>query len=175
MTVPALRISPAEEHREADEGEPVQQICRIEKLLAEADEDFQPAGSIGPEIELCFEESAHPFQEEFEHEEVVADRYAAVAIAPAMPPAQEEPLADSEPLFGAIPPLPEGVCHRRNAAPLQWGGCGSDENFAEVTPSLSRPESEPGWELRRRARCRYGTAEVQTIVRPSPPRVKPWV
>ena len=83
-----------------------QQICRIEQLLAEADEDFQPAGSIGPEIELCFEESAHPFQEEFEHEEVVADRYAAVAVAPAMPPAQEGQVADSDRSVGAAVVLP---------------------------------------------------------------------
>ena len=34
-----------------------------------------PPASIGPEVELRFEEPAHPFQEEFEHEEVVSDRY----------------------------------------------------------------------------------------------------
>ena len=65
---------------EAGDSEPSEQIHRIERLLAEADDDFQPAGSIGPEIELRFEETARPFQEEFEHEEVVADRYAARAI-----------------------------------------------------------------------------------------------
>jgi type II secretory pathway predicted ATPase ExeA len=81
---PALRISSAEEEHEADDSEPARQICRIERLLAEADDDFQPAGSIGPEVELYFDESAHPFQEEFEHEEVVADRYSAVAMASAM-------------------------------------------------------------------------------------------
>ena len=84
-SVPALRITPAEDEREADESEPAQQIHRIERLLAEADDDFQPAGSIRPEIELCFEEAAHPFQEEFEHEEVVADRYAAAAVKPSTP------------------------------------------------------------------------------------------
>ena len=40
------------------DGEPVRQIHRIEPLLAEADDDFQPAGSIGPEIELCLRRDA---------------------------------------------------------------------------------------------------------------------
>ncbi|MEN6558593.1 MAG: hypothetical protein ABFC54_10480, partial [Thermoguttaceae bacterium] len=72
---PSLRVTAIEEDREA---EPVQQIGRIEKLLAEADDDFQPAGSIGPEMEVRFDEpQIHPFQETFEQEEVVADRYAA--------------------------------------------------------------------------------------------------
>jgi type II secretory pathway predicted ATPase ExeA len=66
-----------EEAAEADDSAPAEQIHRIEKLLAQADDDFQPAGSIGPEIELCFDDADHPFQEKFEHEEVVQDRYAA--------------------------------------------------------------------------------------------------
>lgn len=77
---------------EAEALEPHDQLNRIETLLAEADEDFQPAGTIGPEIELHFEpeEAAHPFQEEFAAEEVVTDRYArkqatiSVVIAPAV-------------------------------------------------------------------------------------------
>jgi type II secretory pathway predicted ATPase ExeA len=60
----------------AEDAEPTEQIHRIERLLAEAGDDFQPAGSIGPEVELRFEDAIHPFQETFEHEEVVSDRYA---------------------------------------------------------------------------------------------------
>ena len=71
-----FRVAEVDEEAEDDECEPSQQIHRIERLLAKADDDFQPAGSIGPEVELYFEETAHPFQEEFEHEEVVLDRYA---------------------------------------------------------------------------------------------------
>ncbi len=41
-------------------------------MLGSVQNDFQPAGSIGPELELIFED---PFQEEFEKEEVVGDRY----------------------------------------------------------------------------------------------------
>lgn len=119
-STPALRITPAEEEREADDAEPVRQIHRIERLLAEADDDFQPAGSIGPEIELCFDESAHPFQEEFEHEEVVADRYAAMAVTPAALPAAQSEATGAEPVPVSSQPL---------------------------TATLSQREREPEWEL----------------------------
>ncbi len=78
VSIPALRVASAADENEA---EPVEQIHRIEELLAAADDDFQPAGSIGPELELRFDESPDPFQEPFDHEEVVADRYAGIAIA----------------------------------------------------------------------------------------------
>ena len=79
-TAPAVfRVLRSSKTRAEATAEPAEQIHRIERLLAEADDDFQPAGSIGPEIELYFEETPHPFQEEFEHEEIVADRYAAKA------------------------------------------------------------------------------------------------
>jgi len=76
-----FRVASVEdEEEEAGDVEPARQIHRIERLLAKADADedldFRPAGTIGPEIELRFEETLHPFQEEFEHEEVVSDRYA---------------------------------------------------------------------------------------------------
>jgi type II secretory pathway predicted ATPase ExeA len=120
---PALRITPAEDEREADEGEPVQQICRIEHLLAEADEDFQPAGSIGPEIELAFDASAHPFQEQFEHEEVVADRYAAAAATTATPSTSQDQVAEAVSLD--VPPP-------QDAPPRPW----ADADDAKTEPDL---------------------------------------
>ncbi len=147
---------PAEEH-EADDAEPGQQIRRIERLLAEADDDFQPAGSIGPEIELCFEESAHPFQEEFEHEEVVADRYAA-AVAPAATPKK---VAD-----------PEGQPERRRGPESE-------------TMLVSAPVSDPGPRFAGGGRHprqvlsaaaagrRPRTSRVSAVVRPTPPRLVP--
>jgi type II secretory pathway predicted ATPase ExeA len=85
-TTRVFRVASVEEEEtgeaETVDSEPSQQIHRIEQLLAEADDDFQPAGSIGPEIELCFEDTPHPFQEVFEHEEVVADRYAGRVTPP---------------------------------------------------------------------------------------------
>ncbi len=115
---PALWIASAEEDREGDQSEPVQQIHRIERLLAAADDDFQPAGSIGPEVELCFDNAAHPFQEQFAEEEVVADRYAAVAVAAPLPEkaaAGSEPVranpeksaSDAAPVAAALPAEPE--------------------------------------------------------------------
>jgi len=71
----------------AEDGpEPVEQLARIEKMLARVDEDFQPAGSIVPEAELVFDEPQHPFQEEFEEEEVICDRYARLHAARAQRP-----------------------------------------------------------------------------------------
>jgi type II secretory pathway predicted ATPase ExeA len=95
-TVPALRISSPAEEAEGNSSEAGRQIHRIERLLAEVDDDFQPAGSIGPEIELCFAETSHPFQEEFAHEEVVADRYAALAAAAASTNAAPEPVLEPD-------------------------------------------------------------------------------
>ena len=121
-----FRVASVEEE-EAESGgcEPSEQIHRIEELLAKADDDFRPAGSIGPEIELHFQPTPHPFQEEFEHEEVVSDRYAPKAAAQAaaetrvaspvsqqlssIPPLMKEPLDDTssvpdEPVLQEAPP-----------------------------------------------------------------------
>lgn len=94
-----FRVASVEdEDAESGECEPAEQIHRIEELLAKADDDFQPAGSIGPEIELHFESTPHPFQEEFAHEEVVSDRYASKAGA--------SKSADSHSLLKFSSPLP---------------------------------------------------------------------
>jgi hypothetical protein len=77
-TSPAVfRVASLDQPGEPGESEPAGQIHRIERLLAEADEGFQPAGSIGPEVQLQFDRTNHPFQEAFEHEELVTDRYQA--------------------------------------------------------------------------------------------------
>jgi hypothetical protein len=62
--------------------EPVEQIGHLQEILADVEEDFQPAGSIRPEIELRFDEPEHPFGEKFAEEEVIADRYAPAAETP---------------------------------------------------------------------------------------------
>jgi len=100
-----FRVASVEEEEEAEVGdsEPSEQIHRIKRLLAKADDDFQPAGSIGPEIELCFEDAAHPFKEEFEHEEVVSDRYAPRAATPV---AQEvRPATPGPERLPSVPPM----------------------------------------------------------------------
>jgi hypothetical protein len=71
-SVPMLRISP-----ESDEpsDDPVEQLDRIEQTLSGLDDDFQPAGSIGPELELVFDEAKDPFDEPFDEEELIVDRF----------------------------------------------------------------------------------------------------
>ncbi|MBI3837955.1 MAG: AAA family ATPase [Planctomycetia bacterium] len=47
----------------------------IEDQLSKIDDAFQPAGTIGSEVELDFPEFGDPFSEHFAEEEVVLDRY----------------------------------------------------------------------------------------------------
>jgi type II secretory pathway predicted ATPase ExeA len=118
-----FRVASVEEDEAVEEGvaasEPSEQIHRIEQLLAEADDDFKPAGSIGPEVELCFDLADHPFREEFEQEEVVQDRYAAKGVvekrveklpeqpaAPALAPAAKTISPPAAPCVSPAQPLP---------------------------------------------------------------------
>lgn len=92
VSLPPLRISPeTDEQSDAPAAEPAEQLQRIEAMLDSVEDDYQPTRpfggappdpsdrAIGPELELVFED---PFQEEFEKEEVVADRY----VQPGGPP-----------------------------------------------------------------------------------------
>jgi hypothetical protein len=64
-------------------GEPTQRIERIKDQLGTIDEQFQPAGTIGPEVELVFTNAEiNPFQEPFEEEEVIVDRFSRAAADP---------------------------------------------------------------------------------------------
>ncbi len=72
-SVPMLRVAGEEQDRVP---EPARQVARIQQALADMEEDFQPAGSIGPEVELVFDELSNPFCEAFEEEQIVNDRYA---------------------------------------------------------------------------------------------------
>ena len=64
--------------RAARHLEPERQVERLAQQLAGLEEDFAPIGSIGPEIELVFQDSLNPFGDGFLEEEVVFDRYAAL-------------------------------------------------------------------------------------------------
>jgi hypothetical protein len=74
-----------------DDPETFSQLRHIQKLLADVQGEFQPGGAIEPEVELVFE-TPHPFAEEFEEEEVIADRYATVAAPAAANPLAAEPV-----------------------------------------------------------------------------------
>ncbi len=97
-------ILPEIDAAESVDLEPVEQLQQIQEMLAEVEQEFCPVGTIGPEVELVFDQPAHPFQEPFEQEEVIADRYtpAAKAVGPA---------ADIGALRSAMPPelLPQSV------------------------------------------------------------------
>lgn len=57
---------------------------RLDELTAHVEsleEEFEPAGKIGPEAELVFTPSSDPFGVEFDDEEVVFDRYAAADVS----------------------------------------------------------------------------------------------
>lgn len=89
VSVPALRISPQSEQSETPGSEPAERLQGIEQMLDTVEADFQPAGSIAPEVELVFDD---PFREEFEREEVVADRCARAAALPERPtPEADQP------------------------------------------------------------------------------------
>ncbi len=92
--------------------EPAEQLQRIEGMLADAEEDFQPAGSIRPEVELVFDEPDRPFKEEFEQEEVVVDRYAPKALDEAEEPVEENEENVAETVEPAVCPIARPVRRR---------------------------------------------------------------
>lgn len=53
-----------------------QRFDEVERQLAQVEEDFRPVGTIGPDIDLPWTSSVDPFDESFDEEEVVFDRYA---------------------------------------------------------------------------------------------------
>jgi hypothetical protein len=71
-SVPALRVAPDE--RDLIE-ESNRRLDGIEESLEHLDNEFEPAGSIVPEIELVFHDPADLLNEDFLEEEIVADRY----------------------------------------------------------------------------------------------------
>jgi type II secretory pathway predicted ATPase ExeA len=58
-------------------SEPTEQIHEIQQMLGELEDDFRPAGTIGPEVELVLDDPGNPFSERFLEEEIVVDRHAA--------------------------------------------------------------------------------------------------
>ncbi len=115
---PSLRVANDFDEVEAELSEVCQQIEHIEETPAGAKGDFQPLGTVQPEIELVISDTDHPFNEEFEHEEVVTDRYA--ATAPASSPLLQPPAPISPADSGEIPAI--------NAA--------ADQGQLEKKPSL---------------------------------------
>ncbi len=166
VSMPSLRLTTADEDDcPTDEREPAQQIHRIERLLAEAD-DFQPAGSIGPEIELQFEDTHNPFLEEFQHEELVADRYASSqAVSPKATgqanrgarPHCEQSVATDRPMVAQRELAAAACClgrRRRHRSP---------RSMAAARHAVAA------------AQCAAAPPRISSVVCPTPPRLMPWV
>jgi type II secretory pathway predicted ATPase ExeA len=147
-TISLLRVAPGSD--EADD-DPVEQVTGIQRALDELDDDFQPVGSIGTEIELFFDPVVDPFGEDFEEEEVIVDNLAQPRSQVQKPEegtlAASEPEADS-PDFAADEPLeeePEPVA----GAAMEVGPSGSlDESLDELSDELAHeladePDEEP--------------------------------
>jgi hypothetical protein len=54
------------------------QFNALESHVQQLEEEFRPAGMIGPEVELVYRGGRSPFGNEFTEEEVVLDRYASL-------------------------------------------------------------------------------------------------
>ena len=93
-STPSLHVVPDIDESEAADLEPAEQLQRIQHMLADVEQEFCPAGTIGPEVELVFNEPEHPFRESFQEEEVIRDRYATRGEAIAAGPSEAEPFAE---------------------------------------------------------------------------------
>jgi type II secretory pathway predicted ATPase ExeA len=106
-SVPALRVAPLTEELSAEV------VCRLDDIEDNSDEDFQPAGAIGPELELVFDEGGDPFGEPFEEEEVVSDGRRA---GPVLPSSTDESSRVKELEDNAVEPVEsDSEVHDRSA------------------------------------------------------------
>ena len=106
-----------------------EQLRQIQEMLADVEHEFCPAGSIGPEVELVFDDAAHPFQEAFQHEEVIKDRYAAPSAATASGAVPDD--ACLSPAAQSIP------------SPTAIAAAETEPWFDEETLLADRPLEEP--------------------------------
>ncbi len=156
---PALHVVPDIDESEAAELEPADQLQRIQQMLADVEHEFCPAGTIGPEVELAFDQPEHPFRESFQEEEVIRDRYATrgEAIA-AAPPAESRPAPEEAAEAPRGPEdfgLPCGVAEDEEAgaeSPPEWWSdvpsvpWGLSEEAPAPQKTAVGVEAAPSWE-----------------------------
>ncbi len=99
---------------------------------ANAEEEFQPAGTIRPEVELHFQRTANPFHEAFDEEEVVLDPYIAAETV-----YREEP-SDFESLLAKLASAEEA---EPASSSTPWAGGLPNAQFAEAE-SAEREEPD---------------------------------
>jgi general secretion pathway protein A len=127
-SVPMLRISPGSDEPSDD---PVDQLEQIEQTLSGLDDDFQPAGSIGPELELVFDDAEDPFAEQFAEEEPVVDRF--------QPRPETDADAESQP---SAPPAADREAPPE-AAETQAAPVADDREPAELPAAADAVEEDP--------------------------------
>jgi type II secretory pathway predicted ATPase ExeA len=147
-----LRLAGAVDDGQAD---PERWLDHIEDQLSTLDDDFEPAGTIGPEVELSFPQSPDPFAERFEDEEVVLDR-SGVAGLPAW---NGSPLVSCRegrvlsalmaPFVGIRPPAPWKPLTTRapeadSLAPQDAYGEPTESNYDPVLPEEPSAQPAPG-------------------------------
>ncbi len=137
----ALPFRAASADGNRDEMTPLDRLTQITAQLAnidaddarEVDDEFQPAGSIGPELELVFQSASSPFQHAFDEEEVVLDRYTAMEVdALANRPLVRT--AESRQLGAMLPSVAPAPKPMVGISAATWPG--------GVVPTEARPRSE---------------------------------
>lgn len=107
-------------------------LAELGGIAAGADDEFQPAGKIRPEVELQFERTANPFHEAFDEEEVVLDPYT-TAIGDAL---ADRPVVYSD--VGRDVDMPSADAEQEMPiASGPWAGGLPSEPFSEPTPQAT--------------------------------------
>jgi hypothetical protein len=128
----------------ADRPEPAEQIDSISALITGAEETAGEVARCKPEVELSFEEFEHPFEELFEHEEIVSNRYAAptpaISVLQSVVPEFEFDTLDKS--SDAAVQVETSLLAREIAVPIEVHECRLDEPPIAQVRDLSA-EFEP--------------------------------
>jgi type II secretory pathway predicted ATPase ExeA len=166
-SVPRLHVAGELDDPATDPAqEPAREVGRIQQALADMHEDFQPAGSIGPEVELVFDDFSNPFGETFEEEQIVIDRYAKLPAGRQSPLsyARQDVLLRNEPA-AADPP---------QAAPAATEVAGTMVEFGSQLPEAEPPAaSQPAQAPQSAAAVGKSTAVGQWESEPSTVPLRP--
>jgi type II secretory pathway predicted ATPase ExeA len=127
--LPAAVPFPISARRTVAEGQGEEAEFESGIEFAAADDDFQPAGSIRPEVELTFQSLSTPFHT-FDEEEVVLDRYTSIERDTlANRPLVRGP--ESRELGAMLAPLTQQAQLSNSSASAYWPG-GTPSSFSTI-------------------------------------------